>query len=191
MFRTACETASIRFTITLMKLVHRRFASCPRVSRLGLESFSDTESLFQRMKTEWSNQITGPNVGGRRQLAMRTRWAARVGQFWRWAREVVAHESHESHEGQRDVARAGTLDGPHTCDSWAHSPAFIVHRFGSVFVSQHRMTHLIALRARCRDIAGRPWPNQAAAVNAPVASRFQVGHPGRRVTEQQRSTASA
>jgi len=29
-------------------------------------------------------------------------------------------------------------------------------------------------------------PNQAAPVNPPVALRFQVGHPWRRVTEQQR-----
>jgi hypothetical protein len=30
-----------------------------------------------------SNKITGANAGGLRQLAARTRWAARVGQFWR------------------------------------------------------------------------------------------------------------
>jgi hypothetical protein len=29
-------------------------------------------------------------------------------------------------------------------------------------------------------------PNQAAAVNAPIASWFQFGHPWRRVTEQRR-----
>lgn len=31
------------------------------------------------------NQITGANAGEPRQLLMRTRWAARVGQFWRSA----------------------------------------------------------------------------------------------------------
>jgi len=31
------------------------------------------------------NKITGANAGGPRQLPMRTRWAARVAQFWRWA----------------------------------------------------------------------------------------------------------
>ena len=31
------------------------------------------------------NKITtGANAGGPRKLAMRTRWAARVAQFWRW-----------------------------------------------------------------------------------------------------------
>jgi hypothetical protein len=29
------------------------------------------------------NKITGANAGGPRQLAIRTRWAARVAQFWR------------------------------------------------------------------------------------------------------------
>ena len=29
------------------------------------------------------NKITGANAGGRRPLPMRTRWAARVAQFWR------------------------------------------------------------------------------------------------------------
>ena len=38
----------------------------------------------------------------------------------------------------------------------------------------------------CLGITGRLWPNQAAAVNAPVAPRFQVGRPWRRVTEQRR-----
>ena len=33
------------------------------------------------------------------------------------------------------------------------------------------------------------WANQAAAVNAPIASGFQFGHAGRRVTEQRRSPA--
>ena len=49
-----------------------------------------------------------------------------------WQR-VGAHELHESDECQREVARAGTLDRPHSCgscDSWAHSPASIVHRLG-------------------------------------------------------------
>jgi hypothetical protein len=31
------------------------------------------------------NKVTGANAGGRRQLPMRTRWAARVAQFCRWA----------------------------------------------------------------------------------------------------------
>ena len=30
------------------------------------------------------NKITGANAGGPRQSPMRTRWAARVAQFWRW-----------------------------------------------------------------------------------------------------------
>jgi hypothetical protein len=29
-------------------------------------------------------------------------------------------------------------------------------------------------------------PNEAAPVSAPIALRFQIGHPGRRVTEQRR-----
>ena len=33
------------------------------------------------------NKITGANAGGPRQLPMRTRWAARVAQFGRWANE--------------------------------------------------------------------------------------------------------
>jgi hypothetical protein len=33
----------------------------------------------------WPNKITGANAGGPRQLPMRTRWAARVAQFWRSA----------------------------------------------------------------------------------------------------------
>jgi hypothetical protein len=36
------------------------------------------------------NKITGANAGGPRQLAMRTRWAARVAQFWRSAASEVA-----------------------------------------------------------------------------------------------------
>ena len=32
-----------------------------------------------------ANEITGANAGGPRQLPMRTRWAARVAQFWRSA----------------------------------------------------------------------------------------------------------
>ena len=32
----------------------------------------------------WPNKITGANAGGPRLLPMRTRWAARVAQFWRW-----------------------------------------------------------------------------------------------------------
>ena len=32
----------------------------------------------------WANKITGANAGGRRQLPLRTRRAARVAQFWRW-----------------------------------------------------------------------------------------------------------
>ena len=36
-------------------------------------------------------------------------------------------------------------------------------------------------------IAGRPWPNHAASVNALAAPRFQVGRPRRRVTELRRS----
>jgi hypothetical protein len=31
------------------------------------------------------NKITGTNAGGRRQLPVRTRWAARVAQFGRYA----------------------------------------------------------------------------------------------------------
>ena len=31
------------------------------------------------------NKITGANAGGLRQLPVRTRWTARVAQFWRWA----------------------------------------------------------------------------------------------------------
>ena len=33
------------------------------------------------------NQITEPNAGARRQLPVRTRWAARVARFYRWAQE--------------------------------------------------------------------------------------------------------
>ena len=33
-----------------------------------------------------ANQITGPNAGGPRQFPIRTPRAARVGQFWRWAK---------------------------------------------------------------------------------------------------------
>jgi len=32
------------------------------------------------------NKITGANAGGPRQVPMRTRWAARVAQFWRSTR---------------------------------------------------------------------------------------------------------
>lgn len=32
----------------------------------------------------------------------------------------------------------------------------------------------------------RKEPNLAAAMNAPITPRFQIGHPWRRVTEQQR-----
>ena len=35
--------------------------------------------------TQESNNVTGANAGGPHQLAMRTRWAARVAQFGRWA----------------------------------------------------------------------------------------------------------
>jgi hypothetical protein len=35
----------------------------------------------------------------------------------------------------------------------------------------------------------RQWPNQAAPVNAPIASAFQFGHLWRRVTEQHGQTA--
>ena len=34
-------------------------------------------------------QITGANADGPRQLAMQTRWAARVAQFWRSARNAA------------------------------------------------------------------------------------------------------
>ena len=33
--------------------------------------------------TAWPNKITGANAGGPRRLAIRTRWAARIAQFWR------------------------------------------------------------------------------------------------------------
>jgi hypothetical protein len=33
------------------------------------------------------NKVTGTNAGGPRQLQMRTRWAARVAQFWRYRAE--------------------------------------------------------------------------------------------------------
>ena len=37
------------------------------------------------MRRFWPNKITGANAGGPRRLPMRTRWAARVAQFGRWA----------------------------------------------------------------------------------------------------------
>jgi len=40
------------------------------------------------------NKITGANAGGPRQLAMRTRWAARIAQFWRWATSRVMEQKH-------------------------------------------------------------------------------------------------
>ena len=45
-----------------------------------------------------------------------------------------------------------------------------------------RLKFVMARSSNCR----MEKPNQAAPVNAPVAPRFQLGHPGRRVTEQRR-----
>ena len=38
-----------------------------------------------RFIDEQANEVTGANAGGRRWLSMRTRWAARIAQFWRSA----------------------------------------------------------------------------------------------------------
>ena len=35
--------------------------------------------------TTTANKITGANAGGPRWLPIRTRWAARIAQFWCWA----------------------------------------------------------------------------------------------------------
>jgi hypothetical protein len=35
----------------------------------------------------WPNQITGANAGGPTQLPVRTLWAARIAQFWRWLKK--------------------------------------------------------------------------------------------------------
>ena len=48
----------------------------------------------------WANQITGANAGGPRQLSMRTRWAARVAQFHRYARANVAGESNTHNQSE-------------------------------------------------------------------------------------------
>lgn len=37
----------------------------------------------RHFRKRWSNKTTGANAGGPRRLVMRTRWAARVAQFWR------------------------------------------------------------------------------------------------------------
>jgi hypothetical protein len=34
------------------------------------------------------NKITAPNAGGRPHFPIRTRWAARVGEFWRWTKTI-------------------------------------------------------------------------------------------------------
>src|SRR6266542_4848438 len=41
------------------------------------------------------NKITGANAGGPRQLPIRTRWVARVAQFWRSLRREVASTTAE------------------------------------------------------------------------------------------------
>ena len=40
------------------------------------------------------NKITGPNAGGPRQFPIQTPLAARVGQFWRWARAYTGQIRH-------------------------------------------------------------------------------------------------
>jgi hypothetical protein len=53
-----------------------------RRAELGLPAFCRTIKSLQ-----WtSRRITGTNAGGPRHLPIRTRWAARVAQFWRWAK---------------------------------------------------------------------------------------------------------
>ena len=39
------------------------------------------------MHDTWPNPIIGANAGGSPRLPMRSRWAARVAQFWRWAQQ--------------------------------------------------------------------------------------------------------
>ena len=46
------------------------------------------------MNAKLPNKITGANAGGSGQLPMRTRWAARVAQFWRWAITEIAVADH-------------------------------------------------------------------------------------------------
>src|SRR4029450_9752847 len=57
------------------------------------------------------------------------------------------------------------------------------------------LCQLVMFRFMMREIGLRAvsdwWPNQAAPVNAPIALWFHVGHPWRRVTEQQRYLAGA
>jgi hypothetical protein len=44
------------------------------------------EFLHLRLRSEKGpNKITGANAGGPRQLAIRTRWTARVAEFYRYA----------------------------------------------------------------------------------------------------------
>ena len=56
----------------------------------------------------WPNQITGANAGGRRQLPMRTSWAARVVQFCRSA-QCEAQSSCAERSAGPDAALANTL----------------------------------------------------------------------------------
>jgi hypothetical protein len=43
--------------------------------------------------TRTPNKITGANAGGPRHLTMRTRWPARVAQFWRSAASRIKHNT--------------------------------------------------------------------------------------------------
>jgi hypothetical protein len=54
----------------------------------GLDSCADAEIVEMSLvfRAILPNQITGPNAGGRRQSAVRTVLAARVGQFRRWVK---------------------------------------------------------------------------------------------------------
>jgi hypothetical protein len=55
-----------------------------------------------------ANKITRANAGGRRQLPIRTRLAARIAQFCRWA---VSRGSIPSNESWGSVAKFSTIAG--------------------------------------------------------------------------------
>ena len=53
-----------------------------------LWSFMACATLLLLVRHLWlrtQNQVTGANAGGPRRLPIRTLWAARIAQFWRWA----------------------------------------------------------------------------------------------------------
>lgn len=84
---TATDCSFSRLTRRAGGIRVRRFTSAgspvPCLRKCSRACRSENRKRFRRMN-EGPNKITAPNAGGRRQLPIRTRSAARVGEFCRY-----------------------------------------------------------------------------------------------------------